>query len=238
MKLALIPARGGSKRIPRKNIRSFAGQPIIAYSIAAAQASGLFDAVVVSTDDEEVAAIARGYGAETPFMRPADLADDQTTTLAVINHALTWFNNRATPVRLACCIYATAPFIRVADIVTGLHRLEEEGADFCLPITTFPFPIQRAVKVTADQRLAMFHPEYLLTRSQDLEESYHDAGQFVWGRGESFMQNRSVFGPGTVPVVIPRYRVQDIDTPEDWERAELLYKVLSREGQANKLPGN
>lgn len=226
MKLALIPARGGSKRIPRKNIRNFAGQPVIAYSIGAARDSNLFDAVVVSTDDEQIAEVARSYGAETPFMRPADLADDHTTTLAVVNHALDWFTSRGQPVRLLCCIYATAPFIQAADIATGLRQLEEEGADFCLPVTAFPFPIQRAVRITANQRLAMFQPEHLLTRSQDLEQGYHDVGQFVWGRAESFRSDVPVFGPGTVPLIIPPYRVQDIDTAEDWQRAELLYELL------------
>lgn len=232
MKLALIPARGSSKRIPRKNIRMFAGRPMIAHSIAAAQASALFDRIIVSTDDAEIAVIARDQGAETPFLRPAALADDHATTLAVIQHALRWLDEAGTPVDEVCCIYATAPFVQVADLVAAHDRMTEKGADFCFPVTTFPYAIQRALKITDEGRVAMFAPEYLETRSQDLAESYHDAGQFYWGRADAFLAGRPVFGPGSVPLVIPRYRVQDIDTPEDWARAEILFQLMAAQGES------
>lgn len=203
---------------------------MIAYSIAAARASGLFDRIVVSTDDAEIAAVACEHGAETPFLRPAALADDHTTTLAVIQHALHWLEDAGTPGDEVCCIYATAPFVQVADLIAAYDSMSEKGADFCFPVTTFPYPIQRALKITDEGRVAMFAPEYSETRSQDLGESYHDAGQFYWGRAAAFLAGRPVFGPGSVPLVIPRYRVQDIDTPEDWVRAEILFQLLAAQG--------
>src|SRR5690606_6657613 len=184
MMLAVIPARGGSKRIPRKNIRPFSGRPMIAWSISAALESGCFDKVIVSTDDGEVAEIARACGAETPFERPAELSDDHTGTIPVIAHAVDWYKRQGAEPRTVCCVYATAPFIQAADIVTGLGKLEEEGCDYVFPVTTFPFPIQRAIRIASSGRSEMFYPEYFSTRSQDLEEAYHDAGQFYWGTAE------------------------------------------------------
>lgn len=229
MKLAIIPARGGSKRIPRKNIRPFAGRPIIAYAIQAAQEAALFDRIVVSTDDEEIAAVARSYGAETPFVRPAELADDHATTMDVVRHGVEWLTDQGRPVETVCCIYATAPFVQPADIQAAAKILAESGADYCIPVTTFPFPIQRAVKITPEGRLQMFQPEHMNTRSQDLEEAYHDVGQFFWARATAVHEEKPVFGPDTVPHIIARYRVQDIDTQEDWERAELLMQVFKHQ---------
>lgn len=230
MKVAIIPARGGSKRVPRKNIRPFAGRPIIGHSIAVAHASGLFDRVIVSTDDAEIAAVARAHGAETPFVRPPELANDTIGTTPVMQHALRWLDAHEVVVSHACCIYPTAPFIEADDLRAAHDLLTARDARYCFPVTSFPFPIQRAVRIAADGRLAMFQPEHFLTRSQDLEAAYHDAGQFYWGRAEAFLDGEAVFGPGAVPLVIPRWRVQDIDTPEDWERAELLYEILRQQG--------
>jgi pseudaminic acid cytidylyltransferase len=228
MKLAIIPARGGSKRIPRKNIRPFRGKPIIAWSIEAAREAGLFNRIIVSTDDEEIAAVARDHGAETPFMRPAAIADDRTGVLAVVEHAIDWFVDQGQPVSHACCVYATAPFVRADDIRAAWRLLQEHGARYALPVTTFPFPIQRALRVGQDGRVEMFAPEHLMTRSQDLEEAWHDAGQFFWATAQAVKGNAALFGPGTVAHPVPRWRVQDIDTEEDWTRAELLHDALAR----------
>lgn len=231
MKLAVIPARGGSKRIPRKNIRDFCGKPIVAYSIQAAQQSGCFDKIIVSTDDEEIAAVARLYGAEIPFMRPAELANDYAGTIPVVNHAIQWYAKLGGAPDAVCCIYATAPFITAEDLRTGYETLIAASSEYAFSVTSFPFPIQRAIKLTAGGRLAMFHPEYLNTRSQDLEESYHDAGQFYWGRSTAFLRQLPIFSEAAAPVLLPRYRVQDIDTLEDWRRAELMFRILREIGE-------
>lgn len=225
MNIAIIPARGGSKRIPHKNIRDFAGKPIIAYSIQAAQNSGLFDHILVSTDDEEIAAVAKEWGAEIPFMRPQQLADDFTGTNAVVRHAIQQMNTYGTPVDFACCIYATAPFVQAAYLRQGFQRLEESGKSFAFSVTTFPFPIQRAIRLTKDGDIDAMFPQYAASRSQDLEETYHDAGQFYWGKAQSFLDDVAIFSSASIPVVLPRHLVQDIDTLEDWIRAELMFRA-------------
>jgi N-acylneuraminate cytidylyltransferase len=226
MKLAVIPARGGSKRIPRKNIKAFNGRPMMAWSIAAAKESGCFDRIIVSTDDEEIAQVAREHGAEVPFMRPAELSNDNAATIPVIAHAIRWMQEHHAPPDWACCLYATAPFVQAEDLRRGLMLIEQTGADYAFSITSFPFPIQRAVRLREDGRVEMFQPEQFNTRSQDLEEAYHDAGQFYWGRADAWLQGRPIFSSDAVPVILPRHRVQDIDTPEDWARAELMFRVL------------
>nr|WP_017677352.1 pseudaminic acid cytidylyltransferase [Pseudomonas chengduensis] len=226
MKVAVIPARGGSKRIPRKNIKPFCGKPMIAWSIEAALASGCFDAVIVSTDDTEIAEIARHYGADVPFMRPAELSDDYAGTVPVIRHALEWFiANREAPEHI-CCIYATAPFVTGEDICRGLEILVGNDCDYAFSVTSYAFPIQRAIRITPADRVEMFNPEHFNTRSQDLEEAYHDAGQFYWGRASAWLEGKMLFGTHAVPVLLPRHRVQDIDTLEDWERAGWLFKAM------------
>ncbi len=222
LKIAIIPARGGSKRITRKNIRPFLGKPIIAYSIAAALESTLFDRVIVSTDDEEIAAIARQYGAQTPFIRPAALADDHCVIADVIKHALQWFEGEGVAVDCACCIYATAPLLDKADIASGLDLLQQDNVDRVMAVTTFPFPIQRALKLDAENYFSMIQPDYALTRSQDLQEAYHDAAHFFWGTKAALLGEAS---NKSKAVVIPRYRVQDIDTEEDWQVAEIMCKA-------------
>lgn len=226
MRLAVIPARGGSKRIPRKNIKPFCGKPMVARSIEAALESGCFDRVIVSTDDLEIAEVACHYGAEVPFIRPAELSDDHTGTIPVIRHAVEWFIANDEAPEQVCCIYATAPFVSGEDIRRGLEALTRNDCDYALSVTSYAFPIQRAIRITSACRVEMFNPEHFNTRSQDLEEAYHDAGQFYWGRASAWLSARRIFGPSTSPVVLPRYRVQDIDTPEDWERAEWLFKVM------------
>lgn len=226
MKIAVIPARGGSKRIPRKNIKPFGGQPMIAWSIKAAQASGCFDRIIISTDDAEIADLAKKYGAEVPFMRPRDLSDDHTGTTPVVRHATEWLAQNGPAPSEICCIYATAPFLRASDIRAGLSALA--GCDYAFSVTSYAFPIQRAIRITAQKRVEMFTPAEFLTRSQDLEESYHDAGQFYWGTAAAWLAERPVFGPNSAPVILPRHLVQDIDTPEDWITAEWMFKAMSR----------
>ncbi len=226
MRLAVIPARGGSKRIPRKNIKEFCGKPMIAWSIEAAIESGLFDRVVVSTDDAEIAVIAEQYGAQVPFVRPTSLADDHTGTIPVVSHTIQWFRDQGLPPDQVCCLYATAPFVRAVDIQRGLDLLTSTNSDYAFSVTSYPFPIQRAIRLTPQGRVAMFNPELFNTRSQDLEEAYHDAGQFYWGRADAWVEGRLIFSTESAPVVLPRYRVQDIDTLEDWERAQWLFKTL------------
>jgi pseudaminic acid cytidylyltransferase len=231
VKLAVIPARGGSKRIPRKNIRHFAGQPIIGYSIRAAVRSGLFDQVIVSTDDAEIAEVARALGASTPFTRPAALADDHTGTNAVVRHAIEWHLRQGQHFTHACCIYATAPFIHERFLHEGLQRLLDSGLEFAFSVTSFAFPVQRALTISADGTVAPMHPQFASTRSQDLPEAFHDAGQFYWGRSEAFSRDVPLYSPASVAVPLPRHLVQDIDTLEDWERAEYMYRALQLAGE-------
>lgn len=224
--VAIIPARGGSKRIPRKNIKEFCGKPMIAWSIEAAKVSGCFDQIVVSTDDDEIASIALQYGATVPFMRPPVLSDDFTGTLPVIHHAVAWLNEFDAPVDYACCIYATAPFVSADDLQHGFQLIKETHSSYAFSVTSYAFPIQRAIRVMDSGRIAMFNPEHFHTRSQDLEEAWHDAGQFYWGTADAWLKEHPIFGAESVPVKLPRHRVQDIDTMEDWVRAEWLFKAI------------
>ena len=229
MRLCIIPARGGSKRIPRKNIKEFLGQPVIAYSIKAAIDSQCFDKVIVSTDDAEIAEVVKSFGASVPFMRPDELADDYASTIPVVKHAIEWFDDQGQSPSEVCCLYATAPFVRASTIRKAYEQMQSTQADYCFTATSFAFPIQRAIKITAENRVEMLYPEHLETRSQDLEESYHDAGQFYWGKAEAFKQQKPLFSKSATPYILPRYLVQDIDTLEDWKKAELMYKTIKKE---------
>lgn len=225
MNVAIIPARGGSKRIPRKNIKGFCGQPMIAWSIEAARQSGCFSQVLVSTDDAEIADVAQRFGAVVPFMRPAALSDDHTGTIPVIRHAVDWLIEQGQQPEHACCIYATAPFITPADLRRGLGILVDTGSDYAFSVTSYPFPIQRAIRIDPQGRVAMFNPEQFNTRSQDLEEAFHDAGQFYWGRTSAWLAEKMIFSPDAAAVLLPRHQAQDIDTIEDWQRAELMFQA-------------
>jgi N-acylneuraminate cytidylyltransferase len=229
MRLAVIPARGGSKRIPRKNIRNFGGVPMIAWSIQAAIESQCFDRVMVSTDDAEIAQVALSYGAEVPFVRPPELSDDHAGTIPVMAHSVKWQNSHGALASQVCCLYATAPFVQPSDIQRGLHVLQDSCADYAFSVTSYAFPIQRAIRITNEKRVQMLQPEYFNVRSQDLEDVWHDAGQFYWGKAESWLNLRPLFSMDAAPVPLPRHRVQDIDTLEDWARAELMFKVLALE---------
>jgi N-acylneuraminate cytidylyltransferase len=228
MRVAVIPARGGSKRIPRKNIRDFCGKPMIAWSIGSALESGLFDRIIVSTDDPEIASISESLGAEVPFVRPPELSDNYSGTSAVIAHTIEWLRQQGMNPDPVCCIYATAPFISAADLNLGFTVLQKSAADFAFSVTSYDFPIQRAIRLISGGRMEMFQPEYFSTRSQDLEEAYHDAGQFYWGRSDAWCSGKAIFGDHSSAVILPRYRVQDIDTVEDWECAEKLFKLNNK----------
>ncbi len=229
MKVAVIPARGGSKRIPRKNIRFFCGKPMLAWSIEAAKASHCFDRIIVSTDDDEIAEVARSFGADVPFHRPVELANDYTGTIPVVAHAVEWMRSQGDSPSVVCCIYATAPFLCVEDLHRGLQHLEETGANYAFSVTRYAFPTQRAIRIANTGRVEMLFPENFHTRSQDLEETYHDAAQFYWGRAQAWVSGKAIFSDAAVPVILPHHRVQDIDTPEDWERAEWMFKSMAIE---------
>ena len=226
MRIAVIPARGGSKRIPRKNVREFCGKPMIAWSIEAALKSECFEQVIVSTDDEEIASISRNYGADIPFVRPTSMADNHIGIGQVIAHAVEWFQNQGITPDYFCCIYATAPFIQTTDIQSGLKLISEKHCDYVFSVTSFAFPIQRALKIEDDGKVGMFYPSNFYTRSQDLEESFHDAGQFYWGKTKVWLEGKPAFLANSLPIRLPRYRVQDIDTLEDWQHAEKMMEVL------------
>lgn len=226
MRVAIIPARGGSKRIPRKNIREFAGKPMIGHSIDCALRSGVFDRVIVSTDDEEIAAVARSNGAEVPFLRPKELSDDHTGTTEVIAHAVGWLQEREPRLAAACCIYATAPFLRPADLQAAWQLLESGAWHFVFSATSFAFPIFRSFRTLGAGEVQMFFPEHFATRSQDLPEALQDAGQFYWGRPQAWLARERLFDTHSTVLQIPRWRVQDIDTLEDWERAQIMWRVL------------
>ncbi len=228
MKVAIIPVRGGSKRIPGKNIKLFSGKPLVTYPIQVALDSRLFDKVIVSTDSAEIAEIARKAGAEVPFVRPDNLSDDFTPTIPVLKHAVNWLDNNGFMVEYLCCLYAN-PFITTKNICGAYEILTSKDATSVIPVTTFPFPIYRSVKFNEKGEVIFIYPDFSLTRSQDLEEAYHDTGQFYWWDCKKFMATDDVPTLQRVnryPLVIPRYMTQDLDTPEDWIMAEKLYKTF------------
>ncbi|MFA6192478.1 MAG: pseudaminic acid cytidylyltransferase [Sulfurimonas sp.] len=226
--VAIIPARGGSKRVPRKNIKEFHGKPLIAYSIEVAIQSNLFDRVIVSTDDEEIASIAKKYGADVPFLRPPELSDDLTMPQDAIDHALEYLDNSGEIYDCYCTIYPTAPLMQVKYLIQGFEKLNNTDAVNVFSATSMPYPIQRSFKINKNNKCEMFWPENYYVRSQDLEEAYHDAGQFYWTNRvrQKKAQSKIVLSDISIPIVLPRYLVQDIDSLEDWQRAELMYEVL------------
>ena len=228
MNICIIPARGGSKRIPRKNIRDFFGKPIIAYSIEEALKSQLFDRVIVSTDDGEIAELCKGFGAEIPFLRPSAIADDYSDTGSVVRHAITWLRKNEYIPSNVCCIYPTAPFVRSEDLRSGLDVLSSGQVDYVFSAASFSFPIQRAIRINSKDYIEMFDESSFSARSQDLEEAWHDAGQFYWADADIWLQNKEVFNSRSKIVRIPRCRVQDIDSEEDWVTAEALFAALKK----------
>lgn len=229
MNVAIITARGGSKRIPGKNTKLFLGKPIIAYSIRAAIDSGLFDRVIVSTDSDVIAKTAEEYDAEAPFRRPADLSDDITPTAPVLEHTLRWLEEQGTLPEYACCIYPTAPFVRQKYLLEGFETLKKYNCTTAFSATSFAFPIFRSLKIDREGLVEMFWPEHELTRSQDLPEAYHDAGQFYWLTSDKFLKEPRLYAADSRAILLPRKLVQDIDTPEDWETAEFMFKAQGLE---------
>lgn len=223
-RIAVIPARGGSKRVPRKNVRAFAGRPMIGYAIDAARRSGLFEHVIVSTDDAEVAAVARELGAELPFMRPAALADDFTPTVPVIAHAIRAVAELGWQVELACCIYPAVPLLQPQTLAEALELLRRSDAPYAFPVLAYRAPIQRALTRDATGRSAPLHPEHMQTRTQDLAPAFHDAGQFYWGRADAWLGGRPLHADACT-LVCSEGSVVDIDTEADWALAEALYRV-------------
>lgn len=224
-RLAIITARGGSKRIPRKNIKEFCGKPILAYSITAALNCGLFDEVMVSTDDAEIAEVAKEWGAQVPFFRSRENADDFSTTRDVVLEVIDSYKEQGKEFDAICCIYPTAPFITAEILKEAMEKLEESGADSVLPVVRFSFPPQRGL-VIREGKVAFRWPEYSLTRSQDLEPFYHDVGQFYCLKTTSFLEQKLMIMQHTCPLELSEECVQDIDTMEDWKMAELKYRML------------
>jgi pseudaminic acid cytidylyltransferase len=225
--LAIITARGGSKRIPRKNIKDFLGHPIIQYPIEAAVNANCFDEIMVSTDDKEIAETAEQFGAVIPFYRSEATSNDFATTSDVLEEVLHEYQNRGNRFRYCCCIYPTVPFITADRLKQGFDILRSTGADAAIPIVRFSYPIQRALKIE-DGRLSMIWPENLNARSQDLMPACHDVGQFYWFNVESFMKQRKLFMAYSVPIEIPESEAQDIDNEEDWKIAEMKYKIINK----------
>ena len=229
MNVAVIPARGGSKRIPRKNIRKFSGKPIIAYSIEKALLSNLFDKVIVSTDDDEINSVAKQFGAEVPFKRPTELSDDYAGTTEVIAHAIKWMENQGWTLTGVCCIYPTAPLLDVELLKTSYEIFIKGKWDYVFSATEYVYPVERSFKVIDNSGLKMLLPENINRRSQDLTPTFHDAGQFYWGSPEAWIEDRPIFSERSTIIKLPAYGWTDIDTEDDWKRAELLYKILKQE---------
>lgn len=226
MNIAIIPARGGSKRIPRKNIKEFCGKPIIAWSIEAALKSGCFDRIIVSTEDQEIAAIAKHYGAEIPFIRPTSLADDYTGTIDVIAHSIEMLSEQSASINCVCCLYPTAALIEAEDLAKSLDLFHDSDVDYLLPVVSFPYPIQRAVYLNNKGLAHMFDENQFNVRSQDLQEAWHDAGKYYWGKTSAWLNHKAFYKLGnTKAFPIARYKAQDIDTLEDWQHAELMFAI-------------
>ncbi|MBQ6888378.1 MAG: pseudaminic acid cytidylyltransferase [Lachnospiraceae bacterium] len=225
--LAIITARGGSKRIPRKNIKEFCGKPIVAYSIEAAKQAGVFDEIMVSTDDEEIAEVGRQYGADIPFFRSSGTSDDFATTADVLLEVLEEYEKRGKKFTHICCIYPTAPFVTAQNLKQAMEQLTAKQADSVMPVVRFSFPPQRSVIVGANGNLTPKWEEYMNCRSQDLEPFYHDCGQFYCLNVESFQKEQKMIMNHTLPLFMDEMQVQDIDTEEDWRIAEMKYRILN-----------
>jgi pseudaminic acid cytidylyltransferase len=224
--ICVIPARGGSKRIPRKNIKDFCGKPMIQWSIEAARDSDIFSQIIVSTDDDEIAEVAKSLGARVPFKRPAELSDDYTNTTDVISHATSWAINEGLDAAIVCCLYATSPFVRYSDLVEAHRIITSEEWQYVFSASEYTSPIFRSFEQLESGGVKMFYPEHFETRSQDLPQAFYDAGMFYMATSEAWLQGLRIFDGHSFPLKIPSWRVQDIDTPEDWERAGWMARAV------------
>lgn len=232
MNIAVIPARGGSKRINRKNIKNFCGKPIIYWPIEIAIRSEFFDKVIISTDDEEIAKVSEQFGAEVLFMRPENLSDDYTDIGGVLSHAVSWLNQNNLRSKYICCIYPTSVFFSIQDLKKGYQALSSNSNwQYSFSVTDFDYPIFRSFEKNPSGELKMFFPEYYHTRSQDLPLALHDASQFYWGKSNAWLKKLKIFESHSFPIKIPRWRVQDIDTEDDWKRAEFIFNSLKNNGK-------
>jgi len=227
-KIAVIPARGGSKRIPGKNIKSFHGVPMVARAIEIAKKSELFDQIIVSTDDESIAEVSREYGASAPFIRPSRLADDYAGTAPVIAHAVSEAMKSDATIEHVCCIYPCVPLLMPQDLIRAFDIFSKSNSDFVFPVIEYSHPVQRGFTLGAGGEVNFAYPEHEMSRTQDLEPMYHDAGQFYWGKAESWLSGKKMHSDG-IGMLIPSWRVVDIDNEQDWQRAELLYSALKLE---------
>ena len=227
MNVAVVLARGGSKRIPRKNIKSFNGKPIIFWPLKILNDSKIFDQVIVSTDDEEISNIAKTYGALVPFVRPKNLADDYSGTIEVVAHAVKWMEEQKWNVKNVCCVYATSVFLNIKDLQAGFETINSNKWKFVFSVTDYEYSIFRSFGKDKKGGVKMFYPEFYQKRSQDLPNALHDAAQFYWGKHDVWLDNHKIFDSHSFPLIIPRWRVQDIDTDDDWKRAEFLFKELN-----------
>ncbi len=225
--LCIIPARGGSKRIPRKNIKPFMGKPIIAYSIDAALKSGVFDEVMVSTDDEEIAGVARQHGASVPFFRSAETANDYSTTVDVLLEVIETYKQQGKVFDTICCLYSTAPFV-TSDRLKEAYAKISDNVDACFTMVEYSYPVQRSLRINENGRVEMRHPEHLKSRTQDLEKVYHDAGQFYYVKTKTLIEEKTVWCKKTAPLVLSELEVQDLDTLTDWQLAEMKYELLHK----------
>tara|TARA_Y100000590_G_scaffold468773_1_gene653037 strand:- start:743 stop:1438 length:696 start_codon:yes stop_codon:yes gene_type:complete len=228
MKIAIIPARGGSKRIPKKNIKFFCGKPIIGQTINILKKSKIFDKIIVSTDNKKIASIAKKYKAEVPFIRPSRLAKDKTGTPEVIVHAISWLQKKGYKLKEVCCIYPTAPLIQIKDLKDSLKSLQTGRWQYVFSATTFEHSIFRSFKKNKNKKLKIIFPKKINKRSQDLTEAYHDAGQFYWSLAKTWTNKQNIFACNSKILLLPRWRVQDIDVMDDWKKAEIIFHLLKK----------
>ncbi|UOB19414.1 pseudaminic acid cytidylyltransferase [Abyssalbus ytuae] len=233
--LCIIPARGGSKRIPRKNIKNFLGKPIISYSIEAALKSNLFDEVMVSTDDDEIAIISKSFGAKVPFMRSYENANDFATTVDVLIEVINQYEEKGIIYENICCIYPTAPFVSDTILLKAKNLLESQDYDAVFPVLQYSFPIQRAMRINPNGEIKMIRPEYMAKRSQDLEATFHDAGQFYFLKVLELKRHNKLWTDNTSCIVIDELKAQDIDTETDWKLAELKYQLMQDDEKENSI---
>ena len=225
--LCIIPARGGSKRIPRKNIKPFMGKPIMAYSIEAALESGIFDEVMVSTDDEEIADVARRYEASVPFLRSDETSNDFATTVDVLLEVVNKYKEQGKTFDTICCLYSTAPFVTSEKLIEASSQISDT-VDACFTIVQYSYPIQRSLRINESEQVEMKFPEHLKSRTQDLEKVYHDAGQFYFVKTDALIAERTVWCKRTAPLILSELEVQDLDTLTDWKLAEMKYQLLKK----------